>query len=512
MSTTNRYSELPQFPESIWRATTEFPPFERLAEDIQSEVTVVGAGIAGITTAYLLAQAGKDVVVLEAGSILDGTTGHTTAKITSQHGVIYDELLRHFGEEQARQYYEANEGALHFIRNLVKRHGIDCQLKDEDAYVYVQEEKNRKQLEDEFKAYEKLGIPGEWVDRIPLPVMSHGAIRLGGQAQFHPLEYLKFMVHELQRMGVRIYEHTTADKIEEHDDHVRVTVQRGYHNIDSQHVVSTSHFPFYDPAMYFARLHAERSYAIAIKPETTYAGGMYITADTPDRSFRSVLLDGEELVIVGGENHKTGQGICTFGHYERLEAFAGQTLGIRQAPYRWSAQDLITLDKVPYIGQISGGKDRVFVATGFAKWGMTHGTLAGQMLSSQILGQDNPYTDLFTPSRFKASPSIKNFVVQNANVAKELISGKVDIVHTHVDDLGPDEGAIVRHDGRKAGAYRDKEGNLHLVDATCTHMGCEVEWNNGERSWDCPCHGSRFGYDGHVIEGPAKKDLDKLSQ
>ncbi|WP_054958080.1 FAD-dependent oxidoreductase [Paenibacillus dakarensis] len=507
----DRQQGLPQYPESLWRATTELPSFPRLAEDIETDVAVVGAGITGITTAYLLAKQGKKVVLLDAGRILDGTTGFTTAKVTAQHSMIYHEFLQHFGEEKTRLYYEANEKAKDFIREQVQKWGIDCGLKQEDAYIYTQDDEMRSKLEDEFKAYEKLGIPGEWLETIPLPFPVRGAIRMPDQYQFHPLQYLKRMVEEFLQLGGAIYENTTIGEEAETEGPITIKTQRGNHSITCQFAVSASHFPFYDgKGFYFTRLHVERSYAIAVKPETEYPGGMYLSVDSPSRSLRSVSYNGEELIIVGGESHPTGKSECTHRHYENLETFAGELLGARSIPFRWSAQDLITLDKLPYIGPITSKQDRILVATGFRKWGMTNGTAAACIIADQIMGKDNPYSELFTPSRFQADPALKTFVVQNAAVAKEFVSGKLERAHKNIEEIEPGEGTVVRHNGKRAGAYKDEKGNLYLVDTTCTHLGCETEWNEGERSWDCPCHGSRFKYDGEVIEGPAIEPLKKL--
>lgn len=503
--------ELPRYPESLWRATTELPSFPRLAEDIETDVAVVGAGITGITTAYLLAKGGKKVVLLDAGRILDGTTGFTTAKVTAQHGMIYHELLQHFGEEKARLFYEANHEAMDFIRSHVQKWDADCGLEQEDAYLFTQDDNMLSKLEDEFKAYEKLGLPGEWLETIPLPMPVRGAIKMPGQYRFHPLAYLKRMVEEFLRLGGIIYENTTIGEEAETEGPITIKTQRGNHSITCQFAVSASHFPFYDGrGFYFTRLHAERSYVVAVKPETAYPGGMYINIENPSRSLRSVSYNGEELVLVGGENHPTGKSDCTHRHYENLEKFAGELLGARAIPFRWSAQDLITLDKLPYIGPITSKQDRILVATGFRKWGMTSGTAAAQIITDQILGKDNRFSDVFTPSRFKADPALKTFVVQNAGVAKEYIAGKVGMTHGKIEELKAGEGTVVRHNGQRAGAYKDERGNLHLVDTTCTHLGCECEWNEGERSWDCPCHGSRFNYDGEVLEGPAIDPLKKL--
>lgn len=503
---------LPQFPESIWRDTTDLPTFPTLSEDISTEVAVVGAGITGITTAYLLTKAGYKVTILEAGEILSGTTGFTTAKITAQHGLIYQHLLKHFGEENARLYYDSNSKAMEWIINTAEELNLSCGMKRESAYLYADagDEKTLKQLQQEYEAYEKLGLPGEWLDNVSIPLMVSGAIKMPEQARFHPLQYLKGLLKVVLDNGGVIYEHTMmSDKIEKNGLLTLITEQ-GDHRISCKYVVSASHYPFYDGgALYFSRLHADRSYCMAIQPETDYEGGMYLSAGDPTRSLRAVEWEGNNWVIVGGENHKTGQGICTIGHYENLELFAGNLLGIKSIPYRWSAQDLVTVDKVPYMGKMSKDEE-IYIATGYGKWGMTSGTLAAQIISDQIRRKDNPYTELYNPSRIDLSAGIKDLIVQNANVAKELVAGKVEIVHKKTKDLEADEGAVVRHDGKRVGAYRDPEGKLHLVDTTCTHMGCECEWNDGERSWDCPCHGSRFSYDGEVLDGPATVPLTKI--
>lgn len=506
-------SELPQFPESLWRASTELPSFPRLAEDILVDAAIVGAGIAGVTTAYMLTQKGYKVALLDAGKILDGATGYTTAKVTAQHGVIYNELLQHFGEEKARQYYQANTEALQWMKQHVEAHQIDCNWEPEAAYVYADSEEGVDKLKKEFEAYQTLGIPSEWVDSLPIPLEIKGAIRMPDQARFNPLPYLKHLIGHIQEAGGLIYEETMITEKLDKEGPFTLYTARGDHAIRCKHVISTSHFPFYDGGgFYFTRLRPERSYVVAVKPETQFAGGMYINVEQESRSLRSASWNGEELVLVGGENHKVGQGICTYRHYENLEMFGGELLGIKSIPFRWSTQDLITLDKVPYIGQIASDEEGIYVATGFGKWGMTTSSVAAHIITDQLQGIDNPYSELYTPSRFKADPSILNMVKENANVAKEFISGKIGIIRREPEELEKDEGGTVLFKGKRAGAYRDREGQLHIVDSTCTHMGCEVEWNDAERSWDCPCHGSRFHYDGQVLEGPAEEPLAKLDQ
>lgn len=507
-------AHLPQFPESLWRDTAELPAFPKLNGSHETDVAVVGAGITGITTAYLLAKAGYQVTLLEAGTILNGTTGFTSAKITAQHGMIYGDLLKYFGKEQARQYFDANQKAMEWMIHTVEDLQLSCGLSRDDAFLYAEagDDETRAQLEKEFEAYRTLGLPGEWLDTLSLPLGAQGVIKMPGQARFHPLQYLLGLLKSFLDRGGTVFEHTTiGEKVEQQQGKLTLYTEQSQHAITCKHAVSASHFPFYDGgAFYFSRLHAERSYCLAIQPEASFEGGMYLSAGPKKRSLRTVDWEGQRLVIVGGENHKTGQGICTIGHYEKLELFAEQLLGIKVMPYRWSTQDLITVDQVPYIGKLSDGKE-IYIATGFAKWGMTSGTLAAQMITDQIQGKDSPYRELYHPTRFKANPGIKNFITQNTDVARELISGKLAITHKKTRDLKRDEGAVVMHEGKRVGAYRDLDGHLHLVDRTCTHMGCETEWNVGERTWDCPCHGSRFSYDGAVLEGPATLPLDKIS-
>ncbi|WNQ13854.1 FAD-dependent oxidoreductase [Paenibacillus aurantius] len=502
-------SRFPQFPESYWIASEEIPAQPKLMEDIEADVTIVGAGLTGLTTAYLLAERGVRVVVLEAGRMVHGTTGHTTAKVTAQHSLFYDELISHFGEDKARLYYQANQEAVDFVKKLVNDHSIGCQLSEEDAYVYTQSDSYVEKLQKEAEAYRKLGIPGGYAERISLPYETKGAVGMKNQAQFNPVPFLKHLAGHIIRMGGRIYENTTVNGVSK-EEMPKVKTSDG-HQVTCRHVVVASHFPFNDRnGFYFSRLHAERSYVIAGKTKVPFPGGMYISAETPTRSLRSVRIDGEPMVIFGGEGHKTGQGICTFQYYEALEQFAREEFGLEEIAYRWSAQDLYTLDKVPYIGQMLKDQPNIYMATGYKKWGMSTSVAAAILNTRLITGEGSPYAELFSPQRFHADPDVKTFVAQNTNVAANLLAGKLDLNYRKPEELGSDEGGVVKIKGKRTGAYRDKQGQLHLVDTTCKHMGCEVNWNAAERTWDCPCHGSRYDHTGQVIEGPAKQALDPV--
>ena len=498
--------QLPRFPEPYWLDSTTIPTFQKLEEDIQTDIAIVGGGITGITAAYLLSQQGVPVTLIEAGRILTGTTGHTTAKITAQHGLIYDQLIQEHGVDTAKLYYEANREAMELIKELINKHSIECDFSEQDAYIYGNTQTSVEQIKSELLAYQKLEIPNDFTDSIPFSIPCQAALIMKNQAQFHPLKYLSALIPLILENGGKLYENTTALKIEDHEQST-ILLENG-HRLACKSVIVASHFPFSDEiGLYFARMHAERSYILAIKAEKDYPNGMYYSVDTPPRSLRYTEMNGEKLILVGGESHKPGQGVPTHEHYLELQSFSEQYLGIKEIPYRWSAQDMITPDKLPFIGPSTEGHPNILVATGYKKWGMTSGTIAAKILTDTILEKENRYSDLFHPSRLKG---FGNMVKDNLDVAKHLIQGKLEFVVKTPNDLAHDEGEIVTLHGKRVGCYRDHDGDFHLVDSTCTHMGCEVNWNSGERTWDCPCHGSRYSIEGEVLEGPSVEPLRKV--
>ncbi|WP_026700830.1 FAD-dependent oxidoreductase [Salibacterium aidingense] len=502
-------SQLPQYPEPYWKDTTELPSFHALEENEKADVVLVGGGITGLTTASLLAKEGLQVVLLEAGRILNGTTGHTTAKVTAQHGLIYDEFIQHMGQSSARLYYESQTEAMQFIEQTIKEKQIECDFQKEKAYLYAENEEVGRKLEKEYEAYQRLHIEGELENDIPFPIEVHSALSMPAQARFHPLQYVKHLIQEVVDHGGRIYENTTAVNIDTKENQAAV-LTRNDKKVTADSIISCTHFPFYEgTGFYSGRMYADRSYVIAVKTNTPYPGGMYLNAGEPSRSLRSASMNGEELILVGGESHKTGQGRDTLEHYQALQEFAGNLFETPEILYRWSAQDLTTLDKLPYIGEVTTTQPNVFIATGFRKWGMTNSTAAALLLKDLVIKKENPYSELYSPARFYADPSIKQFFKENIDVTKHLIKGKLEMPSSSIEGLANDDAAVFMADGQRKGAYKDKEGQLFIVDTTCTHVGCEVEWNHGDRTWDCPCHGSRFSYTGEVIEGPAEKPLQK---
>jgi len=492
-------------PQPYWMASTGSTDYPALEEDIKVDVAIVGGGLVGITAAYLLKGENLDVAVIEADRIGQGTTGHTTAKITSQHSLIYDKLIKHLGRERARQYAEANEYAIFFIEKLVKQKKIDCDFSHQAAYVYTQQDQYVKQIEDEAKAAASLGIRAHYLEQIPLPFDVKAAVRFDNQAQFHPRKYLLALAEDITGRGGRIFEQTRAVDFREGDPFTIIT--EGGHKVRAERVIMASHFPAYGGSgYYFARMYPERSYAIAITAEEKFSGGMYITAESPGRSLRSTPYQGSELIIISGEHHKTGQGPPTESHYLNLARFAEQTFTVTGMPFRWSTQDYTTLDEVPYVGRLTSKSPNVYVATGFRKWGMTNGTAAAILLRNLIVKGKSPWEEVYNPARFEADPMVKKFITANLDVVKQMAAGKLKKAPAAAEPA-PGEAAVVSGKEGKVGLYKDKEGRLHAVDLTCPHMGCELAWNGAELSWDCPCHGSRFTYEGDIIEGPALKPL-----
>ncbi|SDJ68817.1 FAD-dependent oxidoreductase [Sediminibacillus albus] len=508
MTKHGKFEWLSESPDSLWRETVKIPDFPRLRSNLEVDIGIVGGGITGITAAYLLAKEGYKIALMDAGKLLEGTTGNTTAKITAQHGLIYDELIQQFGEDTAELYYQFNQEAMELIEELIDIHQIECGFSQEDAYIYTASSQLVDTLKKEKQAYDILGIDNELVSELPIGLSVEAGLKMKNQYQFHPLEYLRKLVEKLEEQGVQIFEETTATGV---DNKGKPTIEtKDGFQITCEKVVEASHFPFTDARGVFStRMYPERSYVVAAKSARPFPGGMYASIDTPTRSIRSVSAAGENWWLIGGEGHKTGKGGNTAGHYQALAEFAETHFEAEAYPYYWSAQDLTTLDKMPFIGPISDDQSDILVATGYRKWGMTLGTGAAMMITDIILQRENRFQEVFSPSRFHADPDLVSFAKYNTDSAKELIKGKLEYTSKNVEDIPASQADIIRVKGKRTGVYKDPEGHIHMVDTTCTHMGCEVNWNEAERTWDCPCHGSRFTATGEVIEGPAKIPLKK---
>jgi glycine/D-amino acid oxidase-like deaminating enzyme/nitrite reductase/ring-hydroxylating ferredoxin subunit len=485
---------------SVWIETAPpAPPFGRLEENISADVAVLGGGIVGVTTALLLHEAGVRVVLIEAARVGQGVTGFTTAKVSSQHGLIYSRLRSKHGLEAARAYGAANQSALEWIAARVAADGIECDFRRRASYAYVSRGAQRSAVEDEARAATAAGLPATLVERTPLPYPVAAAVRFDDQAEFDAYRYVLALARQLPA----VYEDTRAVYA---GDVVRTPGGR----IAAEHIVVATHYPFPDRSLAFARVHPQRSYAITCRIAGEPPDGMFISGDSPTRSVRAVPVAGEELLLVGGEGHRTGTGGDTSERYKALEDFAREHWDVRSVAHRWSAQDNTSVDELPLVGPLTPFSDRVLMATGFAKWGMTGGTAAALLLADRVLGRSNPYAALFDPSRLNARAAAGKFVRENAVAGVRFVSDRVTKPgRREIEDLAPGEGDIVRLRGEKVAGYRDPDGALHAVSHVCTHLGCQVNWNRAERSWDCPCHGSRFSVDGSVLQGPAVHPLER---
>lgn len=503
--------DFPKNTRSYWRSSTEIPTFSPLSENTRTDIGIVGGGITGITLAYLLSREGYDVTLLEANHLLSGTTGNTTAKVTTQHGLIYDELIQHYGVDVAKLYYDANNRAKDFIKKTIEDNNIDkANFTETASILYTTEGNSIKKLEQELTAYEQLNIQGELTTSLELPFIPKEMLKLPAQAHFHPLHYLKFLIEKCKEQGVRFHEKTRALSVEYSKN--PIIVCKGDNRVVCQYVVQASHYPFFDGQQFFPlKMYADRSYALLAKTEKTIEN-MYLNIDTPTHSIRPAKVDGETRLIFAGENHRTGvSDVKMEEHFNLLASFAEEHFGISSIDNIWSDQDYTTIDKIPYIGPVTKEKDNVIVATGYRKWGMTNGTNAALLIYDLILQKDTQFADLFSPSRnTKFDPSVKKLFSFNTEVAKQLIKGKFDSTHEDIEQIENGEASIVMHDGNRVGVYKDNDGNIHAVDTTCTHLGCELSWNSAETSWDCPCHGSRFDIEGHVLNGPAVRNLQQI--
>lgn len=491
---------------SYWSETLSRPSFSKLEKDIETDVCIIGAGITGIMTAYMLLNKGLKITIIEKGEICSGVTENTTAKITSQHGLIYNYLEVTFGTEFAKLYLESNENAIDMIEEIVKKEDIECDFKRTDNYIYTCKEEYMQRIKDEVDTVRKLGKNAELIEKANLPFKIKSGIKFSNQAKFHPLKYLYKIVEILQKNGVEIYTNSIVQDTKKEGTGYKVITEN--HKIKSKYVVMATHYPIKSfPGLHFLKMYQDRSYAIAIEPNINFDDGMYISAETPVASFRPI---NEELLIIGGEDHKTGDNsknldIC----YKSLETYAKEIYPSMKVKYRWATQDCVSLDKVPYIGDFSNLMPNIYIATGYKKWGMTTSHVAAEIIRDKILNKKNKYEEIYKATRFAPIKNYKEF----GNILKQsvysLAINKIKMPKYKYEDLEEDSGGVVEYEGKKVGIYKDKDGNIFAIEPYCKHLGCELSWNNLEKTWDCPCHGSRYDYTGKLINEPATEDLDK---
>lgn len=482
-----------------------------LIGSVRTDVAIVGAGIVGLTTALLLAESGRNVVVVEADRVAAGVSGYTTAKLTAGHGFIYSHLEK-VGAGVARAYAESQVAALDYVIALCGRSAIECDLESRTNYVVVESEDDMDALEAELSAAARAGLnvrPIADTSVVPIPVV--GGLMLEGQAQFHVRKYLLALAQLAVDAGARIYDRSPVTEISGSGPY---GVETATGDVTAAAVVVATHYPIVEQRFFATRIHPRRSYVVALPLTGLEPDGMFINVGSPTRSLRTAPLpDGGRLLLVGGEGHRVGQDANTSDRYAALEQFASEHFAVGAPMYRWSTQDNHSVDRLPYVGRVGEGGE-LYVATGFAGWGMTNGTAAALLLTDAIKGSIRSWAKIYRLDRRHLAASVKSFLIENTNVAalqlrRVLPSHSSDTVPA-VETIPNGHGVIVTTDGTATAVSRDMAGTLHAVSPSCTHMGCSITWNTAESTWDCPCHGSRFAPDGHVLHGPALKPLEAL--
>lgn len=430
---------------SLWEHNSDSCKFNKLNKDIKTDVLIIGGGMAGILCAFELQKSGVDYALVEAKNIYGGVTKNTTAKITSQHGLIYDKITKKYGKEKAKMYLEANENALKKYSELCKN--IDCDFESKDSYVYSLND--RQKIEDEIKALYKIGFNAKFEKELNIPLSVAGAVKFKNQAQFNPLKFIYAIAKDLN-----IYENTKVERIENNTAHA------GKHKIKAEKIIIATHFPFLNKhGAYFIKMYQHRSYVIALENGENI-NGMYVDEAQKGMSFRNY----NNLLLVGGGDHRTGK---KGGAWEELRAFAKKAYSQAMEKYYWATQDCMTLDGIPYIGQYSPKTPSLFVATGFNKWGMTSAMVSANILTDLVQGKENDYASVFSPSRSILHPQL--FL----NAGETILN------------------------------------YIYPTTKRCPHLGCALKWNPYEHTWDCSCHGSRFTKNGKLIDNPATDDLNK---
>lgn len=494
--------------ESLWTQTTQNElNLKSLEENEETEVCIIGAGMFGLTTAYYLTLAGKKVIVLEKDEIGKKVSGNTTGKITSQHGLFYNHLINDYGIEYAHKYLEANEKAIKNIKTIIENEQIKCDFAERKAYVYTINEDEIIDIEQEKEAVNKLGKTAKLVVKTDLPFKIKAAIEFDGQAQFHAGKYMLGLSKSILKSN-KIYNFTTVTDVKKDGDSFIVYTNNG--NVKAKYVVMATHYPIINvPGFYFLKMYQSTSYIIAIETKAKLPQGMYINEKEPIYSFRTANYNGKEILLIGGSDHKTGEPIPDNFKYDNLEKKAKELYPDCKVLFRWNTRDCISLDKIPYIGQFSSLIPNMFIGTGFKKWGMTFSNIAAQIVSDKIIGNENEYENLFNSTRIKPIKNrweVKNMIKESV---KSIAINKFNIETYSIDTIKNDNGGIIKIDNNNVGIYKDKNGKIYAVNPVCTHLGCLLAWNNIDKTWDCPCHGSRYDYMGRNIYEPAIKDLNK---
>jgi glycine/D-amino acid oxidase-like deaminating enzyme/nitrite reductase/ring-hydroxylating ferredoxin subunit len=488
--------------QSLWLDGVPVTPRSRPAPDGEVDVAVIGGGITGITTALLLKRGGARVAVVEAVSVGSGVTGATTAKVTALQSTVLSQIRSRHGQDVATVYAEASAAAVEQVATLAGELGIGCDLARRPAYTYAAEESDMDTVTAEHEAAREAGLSTELVEDAGLPYSVAGAVRLADQLELHPVRYVRGLAEAVDGDGSVVLEGLRVLGVE---DGSPCLVRTTGPTIAAKLLVVATHYPLLDRGLFFARLEPQRSYCVAARVKGAPPRVLAISAGSPTRSIRSH----GDMVIVGGEGHTVGAREATPERFEALEAFAREHWDVAEVTHRWSAQDPVPYDFLPVIGPYVPGSSRLFVASGFMKWGLTGGTFAAMILRERLGGEDHPWAATFAPNRvsLRSAPKLAEM---NARVGVDFVGDRLKPAEAGSrDDVPPGEARAVREGLGRTGVYRDEDGEVHAVSMRCTHLGCLLRFNAAETSWDCPCHGSRFDVDGRVLEGPAVDSLER---
>lgn len=489
--------------ESLWLATSPRPHQAPTVVPVEVDVVVVGGGIAGMTAALTLKRRGVSVAVVEMRRVGHGETGHTTAHLTELVDARYADVERDFGRDAAKLVASSSRAAIDHIEGWSKE--FPCAFERVPAYLYAETDEQAHDLPREVEAARRAGVEASIGAEVPLPFATLGAIRVGRQAQFHPMAYLHGLARALPGDGCYLFEESRVTEVDDGEP-CRVALESGV-ELRAKAVLVTANVPVFNVLLLHTKLAAYRTYAVAARADRLPPPGLYWDAGDPYHYTRRHDDARGSWLIVGGEDHKTGHCDDTEAAYARLRSYATERFGVTDFTHEWSGQIIEPVDGLPYIGR-NAASDNVFVATGFSGNGMTLGTVAGLMLADAAQGLANPWAELYEATRMKVLGTVKDILVENVDFPVHLIGDRLAMPERSVDDLKPGEGDVVMVGGRKLAVYCDERGTHHGLSPVCTHMGCHVNWNTAEKSWDCPCHGGRFDALGQVLNGPPVSPLE----
>ncbi len=501
--------------QPVW-ADTQMPSFRRLGENIQADVCVVGAGIAGLTTAYLLAEAGKSVVLLDDGPLASGMTHVTSAHLSDAIDDRFTEIEKWHGERGACLAAESHTAAINRIESIARELQIDCDFVRLSGYLFLAPGDVRKTLEDELAAARRAGLLAKMVAQAPMSYDTGPAIQFPNQARFHPLKYLASLARAIQDRGGRIFTNSHADHIEGGD---AAKVEVGGHTVHADAIVVATNAPINDMFAIHTKQAPYMTYVIGARvPKGSVTDALYWDTLHAYHYVRIQPMPAEkghpayDLLIVGGEDHKSGQADDTMERHTRLKSWVEVRFPMMEdVEFNWAGQCMETIDGLAFIGRNPMDKENVFIVTGDSGMGLTHGTIAGMLLSDLILGKSNPWESLYSPAR-RSLRAIGNFTKESLNAAKQYLDWLTPGEVESVGEIEPGSGAVLRRGLKKTACYRDGNGKVCEMSAVCPHLGCIVHWNGAESSWDCPCHGSRFDKHGKMINGPANVDLSPIEE